>query len=90
MQLGVAVMILVATGVVAKLFRRAIDRFLQSRHLAEADPGAVTRFKMIARLGSAAIYFLGLGMALYVVNVAAFQKVAVAMFASARIARPSS
>lgn len=85
MQLGVAVMILVATGVVAKLFRRAIDRFLRSRHLAEADPGAVTRFRMIARLGSAAVYFLGLGLALYAVNVAAFQKVAVAMFASAGV-----
>ena len=84
-QIGAAVLILVATGIAAKLFRRAIDRFLQSRHLAEADPGAVTRFKMIARLGSTAVYFLGLGLALYVVNVAAFQKVAVAMFASAGV-----
>jgi small-conductance mechanosensitive channel len=85
MQLGAALLVLVATWVVAKLFRRAIQRFLRSRHLAEADPGAVTRFKMIARLGSAAIYFVGLGIALYVVNVAAFQKVAVAMFASAGV-----
>ena len=85
MQLGAALLVLVATWVVAKLFRRAIKRFLRSRHLAEADPGAVTRFKMIARLGSAAIYFVGLGIALYVVNVAAFQKVAVAMFASAGV-----
>lgn len=84
-QLGAAVLILVATWVAAKLFRRAIDRFLRSRHLAEADPGAVTRFRMIARLGSAAVYFLGLGLALYVVNVSVFRKAAVAMFASAGV-----
>lgn len=80
-----AVLILAATWVVAKLFRRAIDRFLRSRRLAEADPGAVTRFKMIARLGAAAVYFLGLGLALYVVNVSVFRQVAVAMFASAGV-----
>lgn len=80
-----AVLLLVATWVAAKLFRRAIDRFLRSRRLAEADTGAVTRFKMIARLGSAAVYFLGMGLALYVVNVSVFRQVAVAMFASAGV-----
>lgn len=85
LQIGAAVLVLVATWVAAKLFRRAISRFLRSRHLTEADPGAVTRFKMIARLGTAAVYFVGVGLSLYVINVAAFQKVAMAMFASAGV-----
>lgn len=84
-EFGAAVLILVATWVAAKFFGRAIDRFLRSRRLAEADPGAVTRFKMIARLGAAAVYFLGLGLALYVVNVSVFRQVGVAMFASAGV-----
>lgn len=80
-----ALLILIGTWVVAKLFHRAIHRFLRSRRLVEADPGAVTRFRMIARLGTATVYFLGLGLALYMVDVSVFRQVALAMFASAGV-----
>lgn len=85
LRLVVAVLVVVAMWVMAKLFRRAISRFLRTRRLAEADPGAVTRFKMIARLGSATVYFLGIGLGLYMVDVSVFREVAVAMFASAGV-----
>ncbi len=84
-RVGVAVVVLVGTAILARLLRRAVARFLKTRRLAESDPGAITRFKMIARLGVTTLWFVGVGLALYVVNVSVFKQVAVGMFASAGV-----
>lgn len=85
-NLGYALLILVGTWVLVRLMRRAVDRFLAHRALAELDAGAQTRFRMIERLAAAIIVFIGLGLALYVVDVAILRKISVAMFASAGLA----
>jgi len=82
-NLGYALVILVGAWIAVRLMRRAVDRFLTHRTLAELNAGAHTRFRMIERLAAAALFFLGLGLALYVVDVAILRKISVAMFASA-------
>jgi len=82
-NLGYALLILAGAWVAVRLMRRAVDRFLTHRALAELDVGAQTRFRMIERLAAAALIFLGLGLALYMVDVGVLRKISVAMFASA-------
>ncbi|HZK48070.1 MAG TPA: mechanosensitive ion channel family protein, partial [Thermoleophilia bacterium] len=82
-NLGYALLILAGAWVAVRLMRRAVDRFLTHRALAELDAGAQTRFRMIERLAAAALIFLGLGLALYMVDVGVLRKISVAMFASA-------
>jgi len=83
---GYALLIVLGTWAVVRLMRRAVNRFLAHRTLAELDAGVQTRFRMIERLAAAAIAFVGLGLALYVVDVEILRKISVAMFASAGLA----
>lgn len=85
-NLGYALLIVVGTWLAVRLMRRAVDRFLAHRALSQLAAGAQTRFRMIERLAAAAIAFVGLGLALYVVDVAILRKISVAMFASAGLA----
>ena len=85
-NLGYALLILLGAWIVTRLMRRAVDRFLAHRALSELDSGARTRFRMIERLAATAFLFIGLGLALYVVDVSILRKISVAMFASAGLA----
>lgn len=85
-NLGYALLILVGAWIAIRFMRRAIDRFLAHRALAERDARAHTRFRMIERLAATGLFFVGLGLALYVVDVAVLRKISVAMFASAGVA----
>ncbi len=82
-NVGIAIVILVGAWLLIRLMRRAVARFLAHRRLAELDAGARTRFAMIERLAAAGIVFLGLGLALYVLDVGILRRISVAMFASA-------
>ena len=86
LYVGYALLIVLGTWAVVRLMRRAVNRFLAHRTLAELDAGVQTRFRMIERLAAAAIAFVGLGLALYVVDVEILRKISVAMFASAGLA----
>lgn len=85
-NLGYALLIVAGTWVAVHVMRRAVDRFLAHRALSQLAAGAHTRFRMIERLAAAAIAFVGLGLALYVVDVGVLRKISVAMFASAGLA----
>ncbi|MHB9150382.1 MAG: mechanosensitive ion channel family protein [Thermoleophilia bacterium] len=85
-NLGYALLILVGTWIAVRFMRRAVERFLAHRALAERDARAHTRFRMIERLAATGLFFLGLGLALYVVDVGVLRKISVAMFASAGVA----
>lgn len=65
--------------------RRAIRSFSDRRHLAETDPGAETRFRMISRLSGVAILFIALGMVFWVIDIPALNNLAKGMFTSAGI-----
>ncbi|MBU2601769.1 MAG: mechanosensitive ion channel family protein [Actinobacteria bacterium] len=82
-NVGIAVLVVIGAWLLIRLMRRAVDQFLTHRALAELDAGARTRFRMIERLAAAGIAFLGIGLALYVVDVGILRKISVAMFASA-------
>lgn len=78
-----AVLILVGTWVLVRIMRRAVRRFVEHRAIGPIDAGMETRFRMIERLAAAAMFFLGAGLSLYVVDVETLRKISVAMFASA-------
>jgi small conductance mechanosensitive channel len=79
---GAALAVLLLTWVAVVLTRRAVERFVARRDLARADPAAHTRYRMLEQLATAALIFVGLGLALYLLDIAALQRVAVGMFAS--------
>ena len=82
-RVGLAVLVLVLTWVAMRLIRRAVDRYLARQRRSQMDPAAATKLRMIERLISAALLFLGLGVAFLILDIAALQKLAVGMFASA-------
>lgn len=82
----VSVAVLVAAWVVYWLVRHAINRFSRKRKLAEVDPGAETRLRMIQRLLAVALFFVAIGLVFWIMDVAALKRVAVGMFASAGVA----
>jgi len=82
---GVSVLVLVAAWVVYRLLRRGIDRFSKRRNLAEVDPGAETRFRMIERLSAVVLFFVAVGLVFWIMDVSALKRVAVGMFASAGV-----
>jgi small conductance mechanosensitive channel len=84
-DLGWAALILLGTWILVRIMRRAVDRFLAHRAVGSLDAGAKTRFEMIERLAAAALFFLGAGLALFVINVEILRKISVAMFASAGV-----
>lgn len=79
-------LVLAGSWVGSRLLSRAVDRSLAARRLSSLDPGAHTRFRMIVRLARAALLFLGLGLALYLIDVSALRRISVLMFASAGVA----
>lgn len=81
-NIGTAVVVLVVTWVAVALLRRTVDRFVIRRRVTDIDPAAHTRFRMLERLATAALVFVGLGLALYLLDIAALRRVAVGMFAS--------
>lgn len=82
---GVSVLVLVAAWVVYWLLRKGIDRFSKRRNLAEVDPGAETRFRMIERLSAVVLFFVAVGLVFWIMDVSALKRVAVGMFASAGV-----
>lgn len=82
-RVALAAVVLVLTWVAMRLTRRAVDRYLARQRRTQLDPAAATKLRMIERLISATLLFLGLGIAFLILDVAALQKLAVGMFASA-------
>jgi len=82
---GVSVLVLVAAWAVYWLLRHAINRFSRRRRLADVDPGAETRLRMIQRLSAVALFFVAIGLVFWIMDVSALKRVAVGMFASAGV-----
>jgi len=82
---GVSVLVLVAAWVVYLLLRYGINRFSRRQNLAETDPGAETRLRMIQRLLTVALFFVAIGLVFWIMDVDALKRVAVGMFASAGV-----
>jgi len=83
---GVSVLVLLAAWLIYRGLRHLIDRFSTRRRLAETDPGAETRFRMIERLLAVVLFFLAVGLAFWIMDVSALKRVAVGIFASAGVA----
>lgn len=82
---GVSLLVLVAAWLIYWGLRHAIDRFSRRRNLAEVDPGAETRFRMIERLSAVVLFFVALGLVFWIMDVSALKRVALGMFASAGV-----
>lgn len=82
---GVSVLVLVAAWVVYWLLRWGINRFSRRNNLAETDPGAETRLRMIQRLLTVALFFVAIGLVFWIMDVSALKRVAVGMFAGAGV-----
>ncbi|MFH0916727.1 MAG: mechanosensitive ion channel family protein [bacterium] len=83
---GVSVLVLIAAWLIFWGLRHTIDRFSRHRNLAQEDPGAETRFRMIERLSAVVLFFLAVGLVFWIMDVSALKRVAVGMFASAGVA----
>ncbi len=84
-RVGIAMGVLVAAWLINRLIRRSIRHFSQRYDLANKDPGAETRFRMIARLSMVAVYFIAFGIAFWIVDVETLKKVSTWMFATAGV-----
>ncbi len=82
---GVSVAVLVAAWLIYWLMRHAINRFSKRRNLAEVDPGAETRLRMIQRLLTVSLFFIAVGLVFWIMDVSALKRVALGMFASAGV-----
>ncbi len=78
----VVVVVLAGAWLVYKLVKRAINRFSKSRNLAETDPGAYTRFRMIQRLSAVVLFFVALGVIFWLIKSTRLNQLATAMFAT--------
>jgi small-conductance mechanosensitive channel len=81
----VCIAILIAAWLIYWALKKAINSFSGRRNLAETDPGAETRFRMIQRLSAVSIFFIALGLIFWVIDVEALNNLAKGMFASAGI-----
>jgi small-conductance mechanosensitive channel len=81
----VCVAILIGAWLIFWALKKAINGFSRRRNLAETDPGAETRFRMIQRLSAVGIFFIALGLIFWVINIEALNNLAKGMFASAGI-----
>jgi small-conductance mechanosensitive channel len=81
----VGIAILIGAWIVYWAVRKAINGFSRRRNLAETDPGAETRFRMIQRLSAVGIFFIALGLIFWVIDIEALNNLAKGMFASAGI-----
>lgn len=82
---GVSILVLVAAWVIYWLLHKGIGRFSERRDLPKVDPGAETRFRMIERLSAVVLFFVAIGLVFWIMDVSAFKRVAVGMFASAGV-----
>jgi small-conductance mechanosensitive channel len=82
---GVSILVLAAAWLLYWLLRFAINRFSRRHDLADTDPGAETRLRMIQRLLTVALFFLAIGLVFWIMDVSALKRVAVGMFASAGV-----
>jgi small-conductance mechanosensitive channel len=83
---GISVLILVGVWLLYRGIRHAISRFSRRRNLAQIDPGAETRFRMIGNLSAVVLFFVAVGLVFWVMDIQALRRVAVGMFASAGVA----
>jgi small-conductance mechanosensitive channel len=83
---GVSVLVLLSAWLLFWLLRYAINRFSRRYKLAETDPGAETRFRMIERLSAVVLFFVAVGLVFWIMDVPALKRVAVGIFASAGVA----
>jgi small-conductance mechanosensitive channel len=81
----VSIAILMAAWIIYWALKKAINGFSRRRNLAETDPGAETRFRMIQRLSAVGIFFIALGLIFWVIDIEALNNLAKGMFASAGI-----
>ncbi len=77
---------LLAAWVIYALLKHSINRFSRRRNLAEVDPGAETRFRMIERLLAVVLCLVAVGLVFWQMDVDALKRVAVGIFASAGVA----
>ena len=82
---GVSVLVLVGTWLVYRGIKHAVDRFSLRRNLADSDPGAETRLRMIVRLAAVGLFFVAVGVVFWIMDVSALKRVAVGMFAGAGV-----
>ncbi|OFW58890.1 MAG: hypothetical protein A2133_02380 [Actinobacteria bacterium RBG_16_64_13] len=82
---GVSVLVLLVAWLSYWLLRWAINRFSRRNNLAEVDPGAETRFRMIERLSAVVLFFVAVGLVFWIMDVSALKRVAVGIFASAGV-----
>lgn len=82
---AVSIAILIAAWLLYWALRKTIDRFSRSRKLAETDPGAETRFRMIERFSAVVIFFIAVGLVFWVIDIEALNALAKGMFVSAGI-----
>jgi small-conductance mechanosensitive channel len=82
---GVSVLVLVGTWLVYRGIKHAVDRFSRRRNLADSDPGAETRLRMIVRLAAVGLFFVAVGVVFWIMDVSALKRVAVGMFAGAGV-----
>jgi small-conductance mechanosensitive channel len=82
---GVSVLVLVAAYLIYRGLKHGVDRFSRKRNLAQEDPGAETRFRMIERLSAVVLFFVAVGLVFWIMDVSALKRVAVGMFASAGV-----
>jgi len=85
-QIFVSIGILIAAWIFWWILRKTINAFSKHRKLAETDPGAETRFRMIERLAAIVIFFVAVGVIFWYIDVKALNSLAVGMFASAGVA----
>ncbi len=83
---GVSILVLAAAWLIYWLLRKAINSFSRRRNLAEVDPGAETRFRMIERLSAVVLFLVAVGLVFWIMDVSALKRVAVGIFASAGVA----
>lgn len=81
----VSIAILIGAWIIYWILKKAINGFSRRRNLAETDPGAETRFRMIQRLSAVGIFFIALGLIFWVIDIEALNNLAKGMFASAGI-----
>jgi small-conductance mechanosensitive channel len=81
----IAIVVLLVAWLISKGIKRAINRFSRSRNLAEQDPGAETRFRMIQRLSSVILFFVAVGIIFWIVDSETLNQLATAMFATGGI-----
>lgn len=84
-RLGLAILAVVVAWIAERVIKRSIRRFSERNDLARKDPGAETRFRMISRLTGVVLFFVGFGLAFWIVDLDTFNTLAAAMFASAGV-----